>query len=702
MALIGKIREKSGIAVGIIAVGLLLFIVGSDLMQTNSLILGKSSTLVGTIAGNDIDYKEFQEKLDEAKANYFNQTGKAPADYELQSITEQVWNQFIFDNAYLPEFEKLGLVVSEDEQVDMVQGKNIHPSIKQVFVNQETKEFDKAMVINYLKNLNSPQTDARQKAMWVNFEKSLGPDRLRVKYENLFKQSVYVTKEEQVRQYHAQNDKANIQFVNVSFASIIDSTIKVEDSQLREYLNKNKERYKVEESVSLDYVTFDIKPSKVDSLYFNEEIASLKKEFAQTKDDSAFVNINSDNRNDISFVNLANLPAQLTNLVASPQKDSVYGPINDMGSLKLFKIFAVKQDSVWSTRASHILFKIDNGNKALAQKKADSVLNLIKKGANFEMMAARYGTDGTASQGGDLGWFSEGRMVKPFGDAVFNAPKTGLLPKTIETEFGYHIIKVTAPKTKTQYGVATITRKVVARDETKDSIYNLAGFFQTKLKTSEDFTKALEENKDLMKMSAEKISKNNKNINNLSNASEIVRWAFSEAEVGKISPVFQLENNFVVAVLKKKTEKGYGSIEDFKDELTMKVRNEERAKMISAKLASLSGSLPEIAKKYGADAILNSANDLVPSNGFVAGMGYDPYLVGRIFGLKKGQVSKPIVYESGVAIVKVESNTPAVEIADYTQYKTQLIQNQAGRTEFSIRESLKESSDIEDNRYKFF
>jgi peptidyl-prolyl cis-trans isomerase D len=119
-------------------------------------------------------------------------------------------------------------------------------------------------------------------------------------------------------------------------------------------------------------------------------------------------------------------------------------------------------------------------------------------------------------------------------------------------------------------------------------------------------------------------------------------------------------------------------------------------------LATLSGSLPEIAKKYGADAVLNSATDLVPSNGFVAGMGYDPYLVGRIFGMKTGQVSKPIVYESGVGVIKVESSTPAVEIADYTQYKTQLIQNQSGRTEFSIRESLKEYSDIEDNRYKFF
>ena len=93
MALLGKIREKSGLAVTIIAVGLLLFIVGSDLMQTNSFLMGKSNTVVGTIAGKDIDYKIYQEKLDEAKQNYAAQTGKAPTDYELQNINEQVWNQ---------------------------------------------------------------------------------------------------------------------------------------------------------------------------------------------------------------------------------------------------------------------------------------------------------------------------------------------------------------------------------------------------------------------------------------------------------------------------------------------------------------------------------------------------------------------------------------------------------------------------------
>lgn len=702
MALIGKIREKSGLAVTIIAVGLLLFIVGSDLMQTNSFLMGRTSNTVGTIAGKDIDYKDFQAKLEEAKANYANQTGKAPTEMENQSLTEQVWNQFLFDNAYTPEFEKLGLAVSEDELVDMVQGKNIHPSIQQVFVDQQTKQFDKKLVQNYLAAIRGGKVDKRQAAMWVNFEKSLGPDRLRVKYENLLKQSVYVTKEEQIRQYHTQTDKATVKFVGVPYFSIVDSTIKVEDSQLKDYLSRNKEKYKVEESVALDYVSFQVKPSRLDTLYFQEEVAGLKAEFAETKDDTSFVNLNSDNRNDISYVNLANLPARLTQVVSNPVKDSVYGPIEDFGTLKLFKVFDIKQDSVWSTRASHILFKVENGNKAAALRKADSVQNLIRKGASFEMLARQYGTDGSAQQGGDLGWFSEGRMVKPFSDAVFNFGKPGLLPKPVETDFGYHIIKVTAAKTKTLYGVATVTRNVVPRDETKDSVYNKAGYFASNVKSVEDFNKAVEENKELTKFTAEKVTQSSKYVNNLANAGEIIRWAFGEAKVGNASSVFTLDNNYVVAVLKKRTEKGDASIEDFKEELTAKVRSEQKGKIISEKLAGLTGTLEEIAKKYGPEAQVNSATDLVQSNGFVTGLGYDPYLIGKIFGLKQGQTSKPIVYESGVAIVKSETLTTAPEIADYTQYKGQLLQNQSSRVEYSIRESLKEASDIKDNRYKFF
>ncbi len=73
---------------------------------------------------------------------------------------------------------------------------------------------------------------------------------------------------------------------------------------------------------------------------------------------------------------------------------------------------------------------------------AEAVLNQIKNGANFEEMAMTYGEDGTAQTGGELGWFTKGEMVPQFEEAVFALKKGELSENLVETEFGYHIVKV--------------------------------------------------------------------------------------------------------------------------------------------------------------------------------------------------------------------------------------------------------------------
>ena len=143
MALINKIREKSGVAVLIIAVSLILFIVGGDLLGTQSLFGGQDQT-VGEIAGEEIKIQDFQAKLEQARQAYQAQSGKAPTEAEEQSLREQVWNQYILDYAYQKQYDALGLKVSSDELVDMVQGNNISPAIQQSFTNQQTGVFDKA------------------------------------------------------------------------------------------------------------------------------------------------------------------------------------------------------------------------------------------------------------------------------------------------------------------------------------------------------------------------------------------------------------------------------------------------------------------------------------------------------------------------------------------------------------------------------
>jgi peptidyl-prolyl cis-trans isomerase C len=97
-------------------------------------------------------------------------------------------------------------------------------------------------------------------------------------------------------------------------------------------------------------------------------------------------------------------------------------------------------------RASHILIRIPEGGdaaaKAEARTKAEQVLKSVKAGQDFAALAKEHSQDpGSAVQGGDLGFFEQGQMVGPFNDAAFTL-QPGTTSDLVETQFGYHIIKV--------------------------------------------------------------------------------------------------------------------------------------------------------------------------------------------------------------------------------------------------------------------
>ncbi|MBF0118806.1 MAG: peptidylprolyl isomerase [Desulfobacterales bacterium] len=111
-------------------------------------------------------------------------------------------------------------------------------------------------------------------------------------------------------------------------------------------------------------------------------------------------------------------------------------------------------------RASHILIKVDKGvDKEKAKKQIEGILEKVKKGEDFANLAKQNSQCPSAAQGGDLNYFDRTRMVKPFSDAAF-ALKIGEASGIIETEFGYHIIKLTDKKPES----------TVSFDEAKDKI----------------------------------------------------------------------------------------------------------------------------------------------------------------------------------------------------------------------------------------
>lgn len=704
MALINKIREKSGVAVLVIAFSLILFIVGGDLIGTQSLFGGQDQT-VGEIAGEEIKIQDFQGKLEQARLAYQSQTGKAPTEAEEQSLREQVWNQYILDYAYQKEYDALGLKVSDDELVDMVQGNNISPAIRQSFTNPQTGVFDKSSVISYLKNLKNLPIDQQQS--WQNFEKSLVQDRLRQKYENLMRLSAYVTKAEAEKEYQAQSTKASLRYLYVPYYSVADTTIKVTDSELESYLSAHKDEYKGFDSRTMQYVSFSVVPSKDDSVALYNQIKSLARGLATATNDSTYASANSDVRTPL-YMSLAQMPDQLKTAVRSFIPGSVNGPYREGSTYFIYKYGGTKKDTAYSLKASHILIStqgMSDSAKVAARQRANDILAQLKSGQNFETLAATNSQDpGSAQRGGDLGYFRQGQMVKPFNDAAFAFGGTGLLPNVVQSDFGFHIIKVTEAKSNVMYRVASIGKTIAPSQATRDAAYAKADQFALSVKSKSAFDEAAKKDKSLTVSTAASIAENATSINTMQNAREIVRWAFNkDTDIDQVSNVFETEEQYVVAVLTGKSKKDNPSIEDFRNELTAKVRNQAKSEQITKKLSGISGAtLEAIAQKYGAGALVESANDITLAMGFLTSAGLDPIAIGKGFGLKPGKKTKVFTGENGVFIMEQLGSYPAAAIADYSMYKNNLLSRTAQSSSFLINEAVKENAKIVDKRAKFF
>lgn len=94
-------------------------------------------------------------------------------------------------------------------------------------------------------------------------------------------------------------------------------------------------------------------------------------------------------------------------------------------------------------RASHILFRVEEGDdQETVKTSAQEVLDRIKAGEDFGELAKEFGSDGTSDVGGDLGWFGPGVMVPAFEEAVFALEPGQLGEELVETQFGFHIVRL--------------------------------------------------------------------------------------------------------------------------------------------------------------------------------------------------------------------------------------------------------------------
>ncbi len=699
MAVIGKIRSKAGLLVGIVAFSLIAFILG-DLLTSNSSFLRGDTTNVAVIDGNKIDVRDFEAMVNRNIENYKLSQNKESVDQATtDQLRDQAWGQLLNEQIVNKQIAKTGLTVSSDEVFDMVQGKNPHPQIKQAFTDPKTKEYNPANVIQFLKNMDNDAT-GKTRAQWINFENAIKEERLSQKYYDLIKQGLYVTKEEAKRDYENKGKTLQIRYVTLPYSSIVDSTLTLTDDDLRTAYNLNIEKYKQkEETRKVDYVVFDVLPSNDDRNAAQADINKNMEAFAQSTNDSLFVAQYGDNPFDATYHKKGTLSPMIDSLMFSQNIGYMVGPYMENNAYNLAKLSSVKlmPDSV---KASHILFKVDQGADSTGPKaKTDSIFKLIQAGAKLETFASLSEDPGSGSKGGDLGWFQPGAMVPEFNNFCFDGKKGDL--GIVKTQFGYHIIYITDQGSKSkQVQVAVLTRKVEASSKTFNGVFTKANEFAGKNNTGDLFDKAVKE-EGLNMRNIEKLTEAEKNVPGLENARELVRWAF-KAKKNEVSKPFELGDKFVVARVANIKEKGTLPLEDVKDLVEVDARKEKKAQMLIEKInatAALS-SLDGLASKLSQQ--VQTVETVTFSSPYLPNLGMESTLVGTVFALKKGEISKPIKGEAGVYVAQVTDIKEPAPATSFDENKKQLATQLQSRSQYESFNALKEKANVIDNRGKFY
>ena len=704
MAIITKIRNRAGLSIGLIALALLAFL-ATDLLSGSSKLFGNKD-VVGEIAGEEIEYPDFQNKVEELKVRYAQSLGRQPNESEMPFVRREAWNEMVYGQAFQKDFEKLGIRITPEELVDMIQGNNIEPRFAQRFFNPETGEIDRNQIVGYIKTLQSnPQQYYQQYVDFILFEQSLKTTRPRDKYTKLFELSTYVTKAEAKREYEDANTNLTLEYAFVPYTVIPNEEAKPSEAQLKAYYDEHKKDFDRKAQVSLEYVAFPLNASSSDSALLRQELEALATQFAQVpfEEDTTFVASNSDTRNNFNAYFPSELPDELVN--EQYEKGKVVGPLLKDNTYILYKMNGIIENAKPHVKARHILFEVRQGtseeDKAKIKADAQDILKRLQEGADFGFMANQYSADkSNNSKGGDLGWFTEGAMVKPFNDAVMNATTTGLIPRLIETDFGFHIIRVDATKTSSQYGVATIVRKIIASEKTREGAYQLAGDFAQCQQATEYVDKVKENNK--ISLQALSIEQTDNNINNLTGngVREIIRWAFNEeTSLGSVSEVFELEDQYIVAMLSERQTEGIAPLEKVRQEILPKVRNELKAKMIIEKI---NGKKIDQVQSIYPKAIVETSDNVNFKNTMLRGVGGVSSIIGKAFTMKKGEVSAPFEEGAGIIIIKVEDKTDPVVVEDFDTYGTRLAMPRSAQMEVQLLRAIKKVAEVKDNTAKYF
>jgi peptidyl-prolyl cis-trans isomerase D len=720
MSIIQQIRERAAwLVFGLIALSLVGFLL-MDAFVGKSRIFGNSrSTVVGSVNGEKIEYNDFQ-KVVAAQEEQYKRSGYPMNEAMQQNVREGVWRQMIEESLLTKDENALGLEVTDKEINDMLVGSNPIQDIKRAFTDPKTGAFDAqaaAARINQMRQLwkagPKKSGDNREyEAARGFFEESvpqIAKMRLREKYTTLLANSAYVPKW-MLEKGNADNSQtASISYVNTPYFTVADSTVKIADNEIADYINTHKDQFHQEESRSIAYVVFDAAPNAADSANLRQQLTDMRADFAKAANVDAFLaRMGSEQQYFDGYKGKSQIMVPNKDSIFALAKNEVFGPYLDAGSYVLAKKIDEKMlpDSV---RARHILVsftdlqthqpKLDDSS---AKKKIDSIENLLKGGASWDSVALKLSDDpGSKEKGGDLGYYASGTMVKNFNDFTFEGHKGD--KKVVKTEIGYHYTEILDQKNiEPAYKVAYLSKKIEASNETDSRVSGLASQFSGENHSAKAFEEGVQKG-NYQKLLAPDITPSEVTIPGLGASRSLVRWIY-EGKVGDVSDPFPVGDKYVVAEITEINEEGLMSTAKARGIVEPQLRNKKKAEMIIKKLGT-PASLEAAATAGGGGASIQRADSVLFSSPMIPNAGQEPRVIGSAFNkaLAGKAASQPIAGNTGVFVIKVE-NVSATSNANADLQQQRFMQEQGEKSNVmrSLIDGLRKQATIKDDRGKFY
>jgi len=696
MSVIQTIRDRgTWIIFVIIAVALIAFILQDGAGRGGSAF--SNSSVIAKVNGTSIDRGTFEERLKTQEAMYAGQGATR------DQLIGTVYNMEVDNIVLNQEFEKLGLTISAKELNDILFGDN--SPLRQEFTDPKTGEFKVDDAKRAFAQIKKSKNAEQIKMINSGYIEPTIQNSLRNKYQNLLIQSVYVPKWMVEKQQADNNAIAAASYVYYPYVAVADSSVKVSDADINNYVKKHSNEFKKEdETRSITYVSFSAAPTSADSTATLAQVNDLKAEFAASSDAAAFLGKVG---TELPFYNsyFAGSKIQVTN------KDSIlrlpvgglYGPYVDGTNYVLAKMVGIKQ---WpdSVTVRHILIGTSNPQNgqqirddSTGKKLADSIQNAVKNGADFTALVAKYSDDGgSKDKGGVYDYFPQGQMVIPFNDFAFDNPVG--TKGVVKTDFGYHYIEILGQKNRAPaYKIAYLAKPIISSNETMSEANTAAATFASSAKGVKEFN---ENAAKLAKpiLTATEIKQNDFTVGTMANTRSLVRWVYENKE-GAVSDPTEVGDQIIVAMITNINKAGLMGAVEARPLVEGLIRNDKKAKIIiDTKMKG--NSLNEISKSAGSP--IQRADSISFASGFINGVGNEPKIVGAAFNKSlQGKASTLIAGNSGVFAVKGESIAAKASDALPETVKQSLIQNRKMATYRSV-EALRKAATVKDYRFSFY